>query len=116
MATAIMGASEIAVPPTGGKPDYSQKTGLPGRTAPGYCRRGLTPCPVKGEFKMKLIQRASVALVLGVAVAMSAVPAGAATVQKHKVVKVQKAPHYKNLFLGFLEAVFHPVDHDKDKK
>ena len=73
---------------------------------------------------MKLIQKASVALVLGVAVAMSAVPAGAATMHKHhvKVVKVQKAPHYKNLFLGFLEAVFHPVkpaaklDRDHDKK
>ena len=48
-------------------------------------------------------------------------PAGAATMHKDhdkdvKVVKVVKPPHYKSLFLGFLEAVFHPVDHDKDKK
>jgi hypothetical protein len=67
---------------------------------------------------MHLIRKASVALVLGFAVAMSAAPAGAATMHKHhvKVVKVVKAPHYKNLLVGFLEAVFHPVDHDKDKK
>lgn len=70
---------------------------------------------------MSLIRNASVALVVGFAVAVSAMPAGAATMHKDhdkdvKVVKVVKPPHYKNLFLGFLEAVFHPVDHDKDKK
>jgi hypothetical protein len=68
---------------------------------------------------MSLIRTASIALALGVALAVSA-PAGAATMHKDhdKDVKVMKTmtPHYKNLFLGFLEAVFHPVDHDKDKK
>ena len=68
---------------------------------------------------MSLIRTASVALALGIAVAVSA-PAGAATMHKDhdKDVKVMKVatPHYKNLFLGFLEAIFHPVDHDKDKK
>ena len=62
---------------------------------------------------MSLFRTASIALALGIAVAMSA-PAGAATMHKHhdKVMKTS-TPHYKNLFLGFLEAVFHPVDHDK---
>jgi hypothetical protein len=68
---------------------------------------------------MSLIRTASVALALGIAVAMSA-PAGAATMHKDhdKDVKVMKVatPHYKNLFLGFLEAIFPRVDHDKDRK
>ncbi len=55
---------------------------------------------------MRLIRTASIALVLGFAVAMSAAPAGAATMHHHKVVKVMKAPHYKNPILGFFEAIF----------
>ncbi len=69
---------------------------------------------------MSLIRTASIALALGIAVAVSA-PASAAT--KHadkdkdvKVVKVMKAPVYKNPILGFFEAILRPVDHDKDRK
>ena len=68
---------------------------------------------------MSLIRTASIALALGIAVAVSA-PASAATMHSDndKDVKVMKAttPHYKNPILGFLEAIFHPVDHDKDQE
>lgn len=69
---------------------------------------------------MSLIRTASIALALGIAVAMSA-PAGAATMHKDhdndvKMVKVTRPPHYKNPIFGFVLAIFHPVDHDKDKK
>ncbi len=66
---------------------------------------------------MSLFRTASIALALGIAVAVSA-PAGAATMHKDhdKVVKVMKAPRYKNPILGFFLAILHPVDHDKDRK
>ena len=64
---------------------------------------------------MNLIRTTSIALVLGFAVAMSAAPASAAVMHHHHA-KVVAAPHYKNPILGFFEALFHPVDHDKDQK
>ena len=72
----------------------------------------LTTRP-KGGSDMSLIRTASVALALGVAVAMSA-PAGAATMHKprDKVVKAMKPPHYKNPIIGFFLAILHLVDKD----
>ena len=66
---------------------------------------------------MSLIKTASIALVLGFAVAMSGAPASAAVMHHHHHhAKVVAAPHYKNPILGFFEAIFHPLDHDKDQK
>jgi hypothetical protein len=94
---------------------HRRKLGFPDRQARAIVPPGQTPRPVQGENDMRLIRTASIALALGIAVAVSA-PAGATTMHHHKVVKVVKAPHYKNPILGFFMAIFHAADHDKDMK